>query len=114
MPQQCSKANHAITREEKKTVKFKILPHCACTALTSANILATFEKSELHRHTDTHKDYCMPSAHAYQGNTYTHFNGCTVNFKFPLSTDSIALRRVTQTIRMMIHAYTHNCNRMYM
>ena len=56
----------------------------------------------------------MPSAHAYQGNTYTHFNGCTVNFKFPLSTDSIALSRVTQTLRMMTHAYTHNCNRMYM
>ena len=49
----------------------------------------------------------MPSPHAYRCNSCTHFNGCTVNSNFLSSTDSKALSRVTQTLRMINHAYTH-------
>ena len=90
------------------------MSHCACAALASANILATVKKSELHADTQIQRlSHCMHSLHAHRCNSYTHFNGCTVNCNFPSSTDSIALSQVTQTPRMMSHAYRHSCNCTY-
>ena len=53
------------------------------------------EQSYTHTHTHTNQGIVI--------NSYTHFNSCN----HPSSTDSIALWRATQTVRMMSYTYTH-------